>query len=179
MGTIVFLSPRRFLSCRIQSGIGTVVALVVLLIVASEAIFLTTGKLVAEEQPNPFADYEAIMPGQSTQALTPYACQYPSTVYAVISTITQCHITLIGEPFSAVTVIFGNGQIQQLLFTVNDALNTGDLAGQWGRPDVIEKSDIAFLLTWDEGISAIATLDTTFDYNLPVQSVWFSGEESE
>jgi hypothetical protein len=56
--------------------------------------------------------------------------------------LTQCEITPADAKFRAVTVIFGDGQIQRILFNTSDSLNTGDLAQHWGRPDSIERQGL-------------------------------------
>jgi hypothetical protein len=155
----------------LTGGIGIIAALVVLFALVNGAAKLggTLGT-----QPDPFAVYKAILPGEPSNALASYPCHLEGTPYHTI-----CEITAGEELFQTIMVTFQDGRIQDLLFRGGDSYKVGDLVLRWGTPDTIEKREESFLLQWESGVSAIVASDDRFHHLLPVQSLWMSGASGQ
>jgi hypothetical protein len=119
---------------------------------------------------DPFAPYEAIMPGQPTRALESYRCQF-ERAYELETEATICRIYPDNSIFSQVSVLFHGDRIWQVVFKP-EGLSFGYLVQRWGSPDDIAASNRHSInLIWDNSVYAVlSSIDTgkRVNYLLPV-----------
>jgi hypothetical protein len=106
------------------------------------------------ESPDPFAPYEAMMPGQSTVVLRNHPCE--SKIRSAYNEMLYCETFPTNSPFASVSASIQDGRY---ILTEFDATNlsVGDIVRRWGRPDRVWRSNqYAFHLIWsDQGLFGI------------------------
>ncbi len=128
-----------------------------------------TGLANTRGYPDPFAPYEAIMPGQPTTALEHYPCQF-ERVYAMETEPTVCRLRLNERIFDEVIVQFYGDKIWQVVFKP-EGLHFGELVQRWGFPDIDAIYPHSVYMHWGETVYAtISPIDTRrrSSYLLPV-----------
>jgi len=123
-----------------------------------------------EDYADPFAPYEAVMPGQLV-ALSDYPCDPPTTDLYLQSV--RCEIHPDSSHVVSVSSDIFNGRFVQTWFSGHD-LYIGDVVRHWGRPDVIiAKDDQYFYMRWNNrgltGIIEPVGSFGRFHYRLPVE----------
>lgn len=105
----------------------------------------------AGDYSDPFAPYEAMMPGQPAQI--PATCS-PHLIYGASALeaicFTDCDECAIG---SAIAAIY-EGRIRDVWFYA-DKLYVGDVVQHWGWPDRIVKDYLYYYLLWDNGMRIV------------------------
>jgi hypothetical protein len=106
------------------------------LFVVELTVFAGTRLVHTGGDSDPFAPYEAIMPGQPTTALEQYPCQF-ERASELDTDATVCRIRPGEGIFSQVIVLFHGDRIWQVVFKM-EGLRVGDLVQRWGYPDFNE-----------------------------------------
>jgi hypothetical protein len=124
--------------------------------------------------PNPFADYEGILPGQPRSALG--AMRFSCNINDVSDQSEYCTRAPADGPFSLIGVTVSNGVINRVEFSLRaSALTVGNMALLWGRPTIYfyQKS---VNLEWPSlGVSASAWAESRrFSYFIPVIRLSFT-----
>lgn len=114
--------------------------------------------------PDPFAPYSALLPGQPSTVLDQYPCSQEHLPYLFI-----CHVGLESPNFDSILVTTGDGKIMRVEFVVKK-LQVVDLVHRWGQPDWVQQSRSHYILHWDVGVVAFAPTGWRFSFQLPVQS---------
>jgi hypothetical protein len=122
--------------------------------------------IAPQSYPNPFASYEAIMPGQPVSALRDFQC-VPQYVPEYLK-MSVCVIFPQDNHFQVITVTSRNQVITKIDFNVR-RLRVADLISRWGNPDNIVKTRRDYVLRWNSGASASVQLGQRFTYRLNVQ----------
>jgi hypothetical protein len=122
---------------------------------------------------DPFADYEAILPGQIRHALNAYEftcnavdARYAQTNYCIYKPTTGT--------FSLVEVLIDqDDKITEVDFTLRDSLfRVGDLMLLWGKPSIHpHPTSINFI--WTNGAGATTQYSRHISFSLDVQKVYF------
>jgi len=122
--------------------------------------------------PDPFTQYEEIMPGQPVQKLQVYGCykDYPDS-YPPSST---CLLNYPDETvFKGVQAFAKDGIIWQITFFGGD-LQVVDLIQHFGTPQTITLKATSYTLSWEDKIYAFVPLKAGhFNHQLRVLSVTF------
>ena len=149
-----------------------------LIIIALEMSLLGGMQLVfAREYLDPFAPFEAIMPGQPSGALSQYSCRIEQTP-KLIDDLSICRIYPGEGPFYQIVVVFDH-RILRIVFKT-ERLRVGDLIQRWGRPDVTRNGRGDFYIEWHKALYAVAaplSFRGRFSYLLPVDLLVI-GEDS-
>jgi len=89
-----------------------------------------------------------------------------------------CTLRLDSGVFSSIEVLISNNRVSSIGFTVRSgALNVGDLALLWGRPQILWYRRGGSLEWPETGISAtVLSKNHLFDYFLPIHCISFRGE---
>jgi hypothetical protein len=128
--------------------------------------------------PDPFAPYEELRPGQSTEVLEKFDCRVMDSDYGPPNS--RCAITPNDNIFERIEVISWDERLRYVVF-YGETLQVVDLVRRWGKPDVITQIGFRFNLRWRGEIVAVAPMAAPrFNHQLPVQSViirW-TGEDS-
>jgi hypothetical protein len=141
-----------------------------LIFFAAQAMVLAGTRLAYPgESADPFAPYEAIMPGQLV-ALSNYPCD-PSTTDLYLQNV-LCEIHPDSGPFVSVSSHIFNRRFVQTSFSSHD-LSIGDVVSRWGRPDAITTTDGFFYVLWNNR-GLIGIIDPIgpigrFHYVLPIE----------
>jgi hypothetical protein len=127
----------------------------------------------SDPYPDLFAAYDAIMPGQTSAALSQYPCHFEKGQHD--SEPTLCRIQPEDGIFSEVMVTFqSDDRIREVTFKPQ-VLRVGDLILRWGLPDIPTESREYVYLRWRaRGIYAVVSPDThtrRFSAWLPVYSI--------
>jgi len=129
------------------------------------------------EYPDPFAPYEAIMPGQPVAALEQYPCQFEKALDREPEP-SFCRIRPGEGVFSEVIVLFYNDKIWQVVFKT-EVLRVGDLVQRWGYPDFNDDNGVYFSLQGHGAMDAVIALRNPmrrFNFLLPVSSLVLTDE---
>ena len=119
-------------------------------------IVLAGTGLANGEYADPFALYEAMMPGQPATVSGNCAWRY-ETIPASMGEQIYCEIYPSEGPFVSVFADVHNARFVGISFYAND-LYVGDIVRHWGWPALIGKNGSQFYARWDTGEYAI--LDT-------------------
>jgi hypothetical protein len=123
---------------------------------------------------DPFAPYDAIMPGQSSAVLNDFPCKFYSDSLVQYAP-TLCTIRAAQGDIKNVMILVDD-QISQVSYVsfISESLRYGDLVRHWGRPDVIRKIGMSLFLDWGIGVHAVIQLDNPNrqqDYLMEVNSL--------
>jgi hypothetical protein len=146
-----------------------------------EIVARAVGRLIYQD---PFAPYQAIMPGEPSSALEHYPCQRREG--GMTGTQTTFCTFIPGEgPFDFVTIEYEyNGVIKQIGFSVQrNRLYLGDLLPCWGKPISLEPEGSDFekgYIDMHWGKHVYAGFDTLhygsrLSYRLPIEYVSIEG----
>lgn len=143
---------------------------ILILFVAQLMVLVGLNQIDAEGYPDPFAPYEAMMPGQWAVASS-LPCELKS-VPAYVDII-DCQLQPVEGPFVSASSNVYNGRFAQISFSARD-LSVGDIVRRWGRPDLVVKLNAgSFYARWiDQGL--VGLIDPVgpfgrFSYMLPVE----------
>jgi hypothetical protein len=115
--------------------------------------------------PDPFAPYDAIMPGQPIAALDDYSWCDPKHRSLAYNSITIC------PPFEIVVAKFDSDTIQSVWFHT-ETLQVVDLVRHWGTPDSVHGEPERFTLCWrKQKVFATTKSIARFTYQAPVSTV--------
>jgi hypothetical protein len=141
-----------------------------LIFLAAQVAALAGSRLAyPEDYADPFAPYEAIMPGQLV-APGDYACDPPASDLSNQSV--RCELRADSSHFGSVSATILGRRFIQISFRGHD-LYIGDVVSRWGRPDMISRTDQYFYVLWNNrGLMGI--IDPVgpigrFRYRLPVE----------
>lgn len=96
---------------------------------------------------DPFAPYEAIMPGQPSEMLKAYPCN----IYRDDVATQHCTFSLKEGPFDSVHVIFDHDAIKWIGFNVRQgSLHLSDLVLCWGKPASVKQNFPDDFTEWAE-----------------------------
>jgi hypothetical protein len=118
-----------------------------------------------ELYPDPFAQYEAIMPGQPSESVTAYPCH----LYMDDASTAHCTFASKESPFDSVYVVYDH-VVKSISFSVHpDSLHMRDLILCWGQPARLAPApplDSTHWknLWWDNQRSALVALDRNSTY---------------
>jgi hypothetical protein len=150
-----------------------VVAVLVLMALALTSVgiaLLVSKAFSAPEAIDPFASYDAIMPGQPMTAAALYSCSVSYLPSEIAYRVFYCQIHPRNGLFLSVSIIGQDDTIRALSFGVQ-GLRVGDLVQRWGRPDVVQKRRRYYLIRWGEDIYATAHAVGWFTYQAEVRFV--------
>jgi hypothetical protein len=126
---------------------------------------------------DPFAPYEAIMPGHSSETLK----QYPCVTWTDAATTRPCNIALKEDHFDYVQVDYDDHIITQLAFIVHSgSLRLSDLILCWGWPTSVKPSYPVYEglgwteVHWSKQLYAIIladSFDLHLNYFLPIYNI--------
>jgi hypothetical protein len=146
-----------------------------------EVVARVVGRLTYQD---PFAPYQAIMPGEPSSALERYSCK----PWADETTSTRpvfCQIIPNAGPFDVVFIDYEyNGVIRQIGFSVQrNRLNLGDLLACWGKPTSFEPEDSDFEMGnidmhWGKRVYAVfdgIRYGARLNYFVPIEYVSIEG----
>lgn len=121
--------------------------------------------------PDPFAPYEAIMPGHWAGETEDNSCDLRMIYGGYVETV-YCDIDYIESPFISVYSSVYEGRIIQTFFGAND-LYFGDMLRHWGRPNAVLNGEHYSVAFWDnQGLYAIIDSGMPIErlsYMLPVE----------
>ncbi len=127
----------------------------------------------AEQPPNAFIDYTAVLPGQPRSAVVGmgFSCNSGNSS----GTSDYCTRATADGPFSLVAVTLSDGIVSRTSFSVHKGtLTIGDLALMWGRPHIrLYRQSTVF--EWPSlGVSAEGWVEgRRFSYAIPVLRIAF------
>jgi hypothetical protein len=132
---------------------------------------ITLARLLSTQPIDPFAAYDAILPGQSIAVLENYDCnsQYDSPETGA----SFCQIHPQEGAMLLVNVTSQDGIIQNVSFAPN-GLRFAEVVLHWGRPDILQKSERHYIARWKAGVYATATSHRPFSFNSPVHTIVLS-----
>lgn len=148
-----------------------IVAIAICLIVMANGA-TAMGKYLSKPPSNPFALFADIFPGQPQIAVETRRFQCTNGLYSYL-TNTYCNLALPTGFFSQVSVVIGDGLINEISFRLREeTLRVGDLMVLWGIPTVREYPHSVYFYWTDLNIFALV-VDYTgqFSLYLPVQQV--------
>lgn len=122
---------------------------------------------------DPFARYDKILPGQSSEALPDYDCgpYFVESVYISRNVpYLNCEILPTSGPIERITVVREAGMINHLAFEVT-GLEYADVIQRWGPPDVLEQSQQFYIARWKSGVYVRGDFTQAFSYHAPIQIV--------
>jgi hypothetical protein len=155
---------------KVDYVVAAVLTLIALAVTSVGAVMLVSTAFSSAEDIDPFASYDAIMPGQPMTAVAHYSC---TGSYLPLETAYRefyCQIRPSNGPFLSVSIVGQDDMIQALSFTVK-GLRVGDLIQRWGRPSVVQKRKRYYLIRWGEAIYATVHTVGLFTYQSEVQFV--------
>jgi hypothetical protein len=133
-----------------------------------------TALIFPDGYPDPFAPYDAIMPGQSIKALENYPRCHLSPVifiYGIPGTQSACRIPLVDAPFYMIDVTADKDTIQSLWFGA-EHLQVVDLVREWGTPDSVYKSQWQYTLCWrKQRVFAVTAAAKRFTYQALIRTI--------
>lgn len=122
------------------------------------------------EYADPFAPYEAMMPGQ---VITPEAAPCIYRIEYRMTPMTICRLQPSDGVFASVIAIIRGNRVNATYFIANK-LYLGDIVRQWGKPDSIGKLGPNLIVSWDNqalsGTIRPAMKIERFNFMLPVAS---------
>ncbi len=160
-----------------------VLALLLTALSAIELIVLGgTGLVYPGGYPDPFAPYEAMMPGQTIGSSALSLCLFDNMLL-VRDMTGYCQLHSDNDAL-LVTIMVQFDVVQRLSFR-GGHFQFGDLVKRWGRPTVIEtfateSQAVIFHTRWSSGIYAILTPaepDGRLNYLAPVHYLSIEGEQ--
>ncbi len=110
--------------------------------------------------PDPFALYEAMMPGQSINSSELSPCRFQE-MWLVRDMIGYCQLYPDASPFRLVTIKAQGDRVQRLSLRAY-GLFYGDVVARWGMPDVVEpivteNEEMIIHARWRSGVYAITS----------------------
>ena len=148
-----------------------VVPQLLILFVAELVVLVSMNLIHKEGYPDPFAPYEAMMPGRFLSALEDRPCEFDVTPGNTFKF--TCDLALNSDPLAAVSATAYNGRFVQISFRGGDWY-IGDVIAHWGRPDrVVRVNHRSFYVIWvDQNLAAF--IDPVgpigrFNYRAPVE----------
>jgi VCBS repeat-containing protein len=149
--------------------IAVVLLLVLCLFGLLEGVLAGAELIFPGGYPDPFAAYDAIMPGQPSVALSDYACHTQYTPDTASQTI--CHIRSEDDLFRLVTVTVEDNTIRQLSFYIR-GLQVVDVIRHWGPPTTHNWEGRSYILHWGNSMFAfVLPQGGRFTYQWRVQLV--------
>ncbi len=145
---------------------------ILFLFVAELTVLGGAGLAYPGEYPDPFAPYEAMMPGQWAVASRELPCDF-LIIYRFGDTV-ACELWPLEGPFVSVASNTYRGNFVRSSFSADD-LYVGDVIRHWGRPDLVVKfNHRSFYVLWaDQGL--IGIIDPVgpvgrFSHLLPIEN---------
>lgn len=155
---------------KVDYVVVAVLALIALAVTSVGVAMLVSIAFFSTEDIDPFAPYDAIMPGQPMTAVARHSCSVSFLPPEIAYRVFYCHIHPRNGPFLAVSVVGQDDTIRALSFRVQ-GLRVGDLVQRWGRPNVVQKRKRYYLMRWGEDIYATVHTVGWFTYQSEVQFV--------
>jgi hypothetical protein len=146
-------------------GLIVTISFVVVLIVVGGVDVLH-----ADDYVDPFAEYNALMPGQPATAIAGFACSKLYHHAYEYDPITYCQIRPKDGPIVLISVSSREDKIQRISFSMN-GMEFGDLVMRWGRPNDIKLSKRYYFGIWKDGIYATAGKNGWFTYRSSVTTL--------
>lgn len=113
---------------------------------AQVAVLVGSRMTYPNEYPDPFAPYEAMMPGQEI-TVEDVPCDF--IIRREYDETTSCETYPKNEVFNSVTSSVSGSGFVQTVFSFNHVL-VGDIIRHWGRPDSVERLGPNFVVSWGE-----------------------------
>jgi hypothetical protein len=118
--------------------------------------------------PDPFATYEAVMPGRRVVALEEPPCDFQIIPGQIL--LMECDSFPATDHFVSIHAITQDGRFTAAWFYARN-LVIADVITHWGQPDSVIHDENKFILRWDNGLRlVIHPVDPAgrFSYGLPV-----------
>jgi hypothetical protein len=115
------------------------------------------------ENTDPFAVYDALVPGQPVAILDDYPCRFTPVPAEGLEGTVFCQIYPETGPICLVTVLGQGDTIQTLSFAL-DGIQVGHLAQRWGRPDAVQRGSGFMITRWGNSIQATTQAFGWFTY---------------
>jgi hypothetical protein len=134
--------------------------------------FVTTAAAILPVPPptDPFAAFESIQPGTTTEALNDFNCESAFFYSTIESARSYCRIRPGDGPIVTVTVTGENNRITNLWYTLR-GVPMVYLVNRWGRPTRVRHAGNMYLVWWGESLYAVVRDTGWLTYQSPVRYV--------
>jgi hypothetical protein len=130
--------------------------------------------------PDPFAPYEALMPGQPLPPeVDSHLCEIQFNVLGPYNSLI-CDLHPDDDHFLQIRIRVCQGIIQNVMFQARH-VQIVDLVRRWGYPKgfgVIDRDERRYMFHWDSGLYASTTEGSRPTYQASVQYVWLGNSQS-
>ncbi|MBI5667517.1 MAG: hypothetical protein HZC41_05870 [Chloroflexi bacterium] len=130
--------------------VGLALALTFSLFTVVQSVVAGSKLAAVEPDPGLFRPYQGVMPGRSSANLSRHLCNVSSLQPITMEVQFYCSRRSADTRLWLLGASVSNGVLMYVTFQFNE-VQLGDLAREWGRPDVILKTQRVCLAEWRPG----------------------------